>query len=60
MSSLSIEGVSLFLTLLLAIFGANAFLWNKLDQIWHAISTLRRETVTHDACRRHRQSCRRR
>ncbi len=52
---LNVENVSLFVTLLAAIFSANAFLWNKLDQIWKVINQIRSETVTRDECRRRRR-----
>lgn len=59
-TELNSEILTLFATLLATILGANAFLWNKLDRIWHAIGNLRQESVTHEECRRRRRNADRR
>ena len=39
-----------FITLIVAIVGGCAFLWNKLDQIRRELATIRENYVKHEVC----------
>ncbi|QSH40794.1 hypothetical protein P0136_11410 [Lentisphaerota bacterium ZTH] len=46
-----------FITLIVAIVGGCAFLWNKLDQIRRELATIREDYVKHSVCAERRKEC---